>query len=115
MKEYKGLSALLADRGNFPNSGRLYIEKAKLRDMQNARYWLLTRKEIKGQGYGKDASSRIPVSLRDRDVEHFMGIWTFEYIIDHKMGNTPGLSSAGAIMFVEAALMHYLQNSRFMD
>jgi hypothetical protein len=34
-------------------------------------------------------------------VEHFMGIWTFEYIVDHKMGNTPGVSPAGALMFVE--------------
>ena len=115
MKQYNNLSELLMDRDNYPSNGRLYIEKAKVCDIQNARYWLMSRKEVKAQGYAKNSSRRIPVSLQDRNVEHFMGLWTFEYIIDLKMGNIPGISSAGSLMFVEAALMYYLQNNRFMD
>jgi hypothetical protein len=57
----------------------------------------------------------IPVSLESRNVEHFMGIWTFGYISGIKRSGGHGISAAGALMFVEAALMYYPQNSRFMD
>ncbi|MDR1239537.1 MAG: hypothetical protein LBK27_05450 [Treponema sp.] len=47
MKNYKNLAELIMDKDNYPNAGGLYIEKSKIDDLKNARYWVVSSKEEK--------------------------------------------------------------------
>ena len=105
---FAGFSAEVVRKLKFPNNS--IIEKTMLCDIQNARYWLLSRKEVQAAGYLADGRSRIPAVLRGLNVQPFMGIATFAYIIDLKNSGKAG-AAAGAV----EAILFYLKNNSFMD
>ena len=115
MKHYKNLSELIKDKDNYPNTGRVYIQKLKINDLKNAEYWVISSKEAKEQDYIEDErGSRTPVSLIEFNVKSFLDIQTFQDIIDLKLENNPELSIEQTDVFVEA-IDYYLENDDFLD
>jgi hypothetical protein len=102
------------DKDNYPNAGGLYIEKSKTGDLQNARYWVVSAKEEKEEGYITDERGYMPVILRDFDVKSLLDIQIFQDIIDLKMENNPELKLEQTDVFLEA-ILYYLEHDDFMD
>jgi len=70
MTHYKNLLELIQDKENYPNAGRVWIQKSKIADLKNAEYWVMSSKEAKAQDYIEDErGSRIPLSLVDFGVK----------------------------------------------
>jgi hypothetical protein len=45
---------LIEDKDNYPNAGRVYIQKSKIDDLANAEYWIVSSKEGKELDYIED-------------------------------------------------------------
>ena len=115
MKQYKNLLELIKDKDNYPNAGRVFIQKSKINDLENAEYWVISSKESKEQDYIEDErGSRTPISLVDYNVKSFLDIQIFQGIIDLKMENNPELSLDDTDVFIEA-IIYYLENDDFLD
>jgi hypothetical protein len=115
MEHYKNLSELIKDKDNYPNAGRIYIQKSKVDDLNNAEYWVISSKEAKEQDYIEDErGSRIPSSLIEYDVKSFLDVQTFRAIIELKLENNPELSIEQTDVFLEA-IVYYLEHDDFLD
>jgi hypothetical protein len=115
MTHYNNLSEVLLDKENYPNAGRIFIEKSKINDLENAQYWVIASKEAKELDYVEDErGSRIPITLRDFNVKSLLDIQTFRAIIELKLENHPELSLNKIDVFVKA-ILYYLEHDDFMD
>jgi hypothetical protein len=115
MEHYNNLSELIQDKDNYPNAGRVYVQKSKIDDLKHAEYWVISSKEAKEQDYVEgERSSIIPISLVDFNVISFLDIQTFQDIIDLKLENHPYLSIDQTDVFLEA-IIYYLENDDFLD
>ena len=115
MTHYKNLLELIQDKDNYPNAGRVYIQKSKIDDLENAEYWVISSKEAKEQDYIEgERGSRIPMSLVNFNVISFLDVQTFMGIIDLKMENNPELSLEDTDVFIDA-IIYYLENDDFLD
>ena len=115
MTHYKNLLELIQDKNNYPNAGRVWIQKSKLDDLKNAEYWVISSKEAKEQDFIEDERrARIPISLVDFGVKSFMDVQIFQDIIALKMENNPELSLEDTDVFIEA-IIYYLENDDFLD
>jgi len=115
MTHYKNLSELIKDRDNYPNAGKVYIQKSKIDDLANAEYWVISSKEAKEQDYVEgERGARIPVSLVEFEVKSFLDVQTFHDIILLKLENNPQLSIEKTDIFLEA-ITYYLENDDFLD
>jgi hypothetical protein len=115
MNHYKNLSELIKDKDNYPNAGRVYIQKSQIHDLENARYWVISSKEAKEEGYiTRENGEMIPVLLENNDVKSFLDVQTFQSIIELKLENNPELSIEQTDVFLEA-IIYYLENDDFLD
>ena len=115
MEHYRNLSELIKDKDNYPNTGRVFIQKSKVNDLKNAEYWVISSKEAKEQDYIEDErGSRTPVSLIEFNVASLLDVQIFQDIIDLKLENNSELSIEQTDVFVEA-IEYYLKNDDFLD
>ena len=113
MKQYESLSEIILDKDNYPNAGRVYIEK--LNDMKRPKYWIVSSIEAKELDYfEEEGGSRIPISLKDFNVKSLLNVQTFQDIIDLKIENNPELKLSQTDVFLEA-ILYYLENDDFLD
>jgi hypothetical protein len=115
MKQYNNLSEIILDKDNYPNAGRVFIEKSKLNDMKNSNYWIISSQESRDMDYIEDErGNQIPVILKDFNVKRLLDVQTFQDIIDLKIENNPNIKLGQTDVFFEA-IMYYLENDDFMD
>lgn len=111
MTEFKNVNELIESIDSLPIPGRLYIEKSKFLDIDEAFYIVLSSKEAKDQNMIEIGNDLIPEDLVGKEVKSFLDTATFEDIIIVQKENN---ESSTVNDFIKA-IKYYRENDTFLE
>jgi len=106
MKQYNNLSELILDKDNYPEDGKIFIEKFKMNDKKNATFWVLTKEDLED----RKPYLMLPNSIKDFDAVVFFDTMLFRYLINEMIRCNTSLKLEHTNCFLEAIELSIANN-----
>lgn len=115
MQHFKTIAELIASYNTLAYPGRIFYELSQRDDYTKSQFWVMSSKEQKEEDSVEIDGDWIPESVAPYNVKSFMGVDTFQDIIEVKLSNNPDLSVKNDTDVFITAIHYYLANDDFMD